>query len=306
MKHIPVMLDECIEALNINPHGIYVDATFGYGGHSKAILERLIDGKLIVFDQDVNAIKTAKELQQEQPNLVHVIFDNYANLKSRLAELNIHNVDGILADCGVSSMQLDEAERGFSYRFDAKLDMRMNQTQTLSAYEVVNTYSKEQLLDILYSYGEEKYAKGIVKEILAARKVKPIQTTFELVDLIKKGYPIKALSKPGHPAKQTFQAIRIEVNDELKSLKKMVEEGLDLLNPKGRMAIISFHSLEDRIVKNAFNKVSKAPKVDKRLPQLEVSLEYQLVNNKVILAKEDESINNPRSASAKLRVIERK
>ncbi len=306
MKHTPVLLKECIEGLNIQEDGIYVDATFGYGGHSKAMLEKLTTGKLVVFDQDVNAIEGANQLQKQNPDRVEVVFDNYANIKGRLFELDIERVDGILIDCGVSSMQLDEAKRGFSYRYDAPLDMRMNQTQKLRAKDVVNTYSEKQLQDVLFSYGEEKFAKRIVREILAARTEKEIETTFELVNLIKKGYPMKALSKPGHPAKQTFQAIRIEVNNELQSLKKMVEDGCELLAPQGRMAVITFHSLEDRIVKNVFASLSKPPKVNKRIPMKEVHLHYTLINNKVILPTQEELDANPRSASAKLRIIERK
>lgn len=306
MKHIPVMLDECMNALAIKPDGVYVDATFGYGGHSTAILNKLTTGKLYVIDADTNAIQTAKQLQKEYPNQLEVIFDNYANIKKRLLAFDVTGVDGILVDCGVSSMQLDEASRGFSYRFDAKLDMRMNQTQALDAYTIVNTYSTEQLLDILYRYGEEKFAKGIVNEIIKARAIKPIETTFELVELIKRGYPIKALSKKGHPAKQTFQALRIAVNDELQSLQKVLEDGLDLLNPSGVMAVITFHSLEDRMVKNAFKEKAVAPKTDKRLPIQTVNLEFNLKSRKAILPSEAELNNNPRSASAKLRVIERK
>lgn len=306
MKHIPVMLEECIQALNINPQGIYVDATFGYGGHSTAILKQLTSGKLYVIDADTSAIETAKALQQEYPDTLEVIFDNYANIAKRLAGFNVSGVDGILVDCGVSSMQLDEAERGFSYRFDAKLDMRMNQTQALDAFTIVNTYPPEALLDILYRYGEEKFAKGIVKEIIKTREIQPIETTFQLVDVIKKGYPIKALSKKGHPAKQTFQALRIAVNDELQSLNRILEDGLSLLNPHGVMAIITFHSLEDRMVKNAFKEKAVPPKTNKRIPLKEVSLNFELVSKKAILPSEEELNNNPRSASAKLRVIQRK
>lgn len=306
MKHIPVMLEECIEALNIKEDGIYVDATFGYGGHSQAILDKLTTGKLYVIDADTNAIQTAKQLQKDYPDNLEVIFDNYANIKKRLLGFDVTGVDGILVDCGVSSMQLDEASRGFSYRYDARLDMRMNQTQTLDAYTIVNTYSKDQLLDILYRYGEEKYAKGIVREIFKAREIQPIQTTLELVDIIKKGYPIKALSKKGHPAKQTFQALRIAVNDELQSLQKVLEDGLNLLNPSGVMAVITFHSLEDRIVKNAFKEKAVAPKTNKRIPMKEVTLDFNLLSRKAILPQEEELEQNTRSASAKLRVIERK
>ncbi len=306
MKHIPVLLKECINVLKIKPDGIYVDATFGYGGHSQAILNHLTTGKLIVFDADASAIKTANELQQHYPNQMHVIFDNYANIKSQLKQLNIEGVDGILVDCGVSSMQLDEAGRGFSYRHDARLDMRMNQTQTIDAQWLINQYSYEQLIDILFKYGEEKFAKNIAREIIKTRALKPIETTFELVDIIKKAYPIKALSKQGHPAKQTFQAIRIAVNDELQSLNQMLTDGLTLLNSQGVMAIITFHSLEDRMVKQAFNDQAKPPKTNKRVPLKDVYLEYTLISKKPILPSQEELDYNPRSASAKLRAIERK
>ena len=305
MKHIPVLLNESMDALDIKSDGIYVDATFGYGGHSQVILSQLKQGKLIVFDQDLDAIATAKALAQQHPNMI-VVHDNYANIKNRLTELNIDKVDGVLADCGVSSMQFDQGERGFSYRFDAPLDMRMNQRQSLNAAIVVNTYSEEQLLRILYDYGQERYAKGIVKAIVKARAQKPIHTTFELVNLIKAGYPKKVLSKPGHPAKQTFQALRIEVNDELKSLKQLIDAGLPLLKPQGVMAIISFHSLEDKIVKDSFNAVSKPPKTDKRLPMQPIELHYELVHRKVVIASDIEIEANPRSKSAKLRAIRRR
>ncbi len=306
MKHIPVLLDECIDLLRIKPDGIYVDATFGYGGHAKAILDKLTSGKLIVFDADTNAIKTATELQQQFPQKMYVIFDNYANIKAQLSTLNIDGVDGILVDCGVSSMQLDEAGRGFSYRHDARLDMRMNQTQPIDAQWLVNHYSYEQLIDILFKYGEEKFSKNIAREIIKTREIKPIETTFELVDVIKRAYPMKALSKQGHPAKQTFQAIRIAVNDELQSLNQMLIDGLDLLNPKGVMGIITFHSLEDRMVKQAFNDKAKPPKTNKRVPLKDIELDYTLITKKPILPTEAELNLNPRSASAKLRAIERK
>ncbi len=305
MKHVPVLLNEALDALAVKPDGIYVDATFGYGGHSKAILSKLDQGRLIVCDQDLEAIAGAKALAKEHPHMV-VVHDNYANIKTRLAALNIEKVDGILADCGVSSMQFDQGERGFSYRFDALLDMRMNQSQSLTAEYVVNTYSESELLRILYDYGQERYAKGIVRAILRARAKQPIQTTFELVDLIKAGYPRKALSKPGHPAKQTFQALRIEVNNELRSLQQLIEDGLPLLNSGGAMVIISFHSLEDKLVKDGFHAVSKPPKTDKRLPLLPYELHYELVHRKVVIASTSEIENNPRSKSAKLRAIRRR
>lgn len=306
MKHVPVLLNETLDALAIKADGIYVDATFGYGGHSKAILERLSSGKLLVFDQDLEAIETALTLQKDYPNQLIVIHDNYANIKARLNEYGIEKVDGILADCGVSSMQFDQGERGFSYRFDAILDMRMNQSQGITAKDIVNTYDASELLRVLYDYGQEKFAKGIVKEIMKARAIKPIETTFELVELIKKGYPKKALSNIGHPAKQTFQALRIEVNDELRALQQLVVDGLELLKPQGVMAIISFHSLEDKIVKDGFNLVSKPPKTNIRLPMVDYEIHYELVHRKVVVATEAEIEMNPRAKSAKLRAIRRR
>ncbi len=306
MKHIPVMLDETLACLDVKPTGVYVDATFGYGGHSKAILQQLTTGKLFVFDADLCAIQTADALAKGYPNVLFPIHDNYANIASRLAEHGVTGVDGILIDCGVSSMQLDEAERGFSYRYDAPLDMRMDQTKPLDAATIVNTYSYDQLIDILFRYGEERFAKNIARNIITQRKIKPIKTTFELVDIIKKSYPAKVLSQPGHPAKQTFQAIRIAVNDELRSLQSILQDGLDLLNPSGVMAVITFHSLEDRLVKQAFNDRAKAPKTNKRIPFSPVTLKYRLLNSKPILPTPQELKTNPRSASAKLRAIERK
>lgn len=306
MKHVPVLLNETLDALAIKADGIYVDATFGYGGHSKAILARLSSGKLLVFDQDLEAIETALTLQKDYPNQLIVIHDNYANIKARLNEYGIEKVDGILADCGVSSMQFDQGERGFSYRFDAILDMRMNQSQGITAKDIVNTYDASELLRVLYDYGQEKFAKGIVKEIMKARAIKPIETTFELVELIKKGYPKKALSNIGHPAKQTFQALRIEVNDELRALQQLVVDGLELLKPQGVMAIISFHSLEDKIVKDGFNLVSKPPKTNIRLPMVDYEIHYELVHRKVVVASEAEIEMNPRAKSAKLRAIRRR
>lgn len=306
MKHVPVLLNETLDALAIKADGIYVDATFGYGGHSKAILERLSSGKLLVFDQDLEAIETALTLQKDYPDQLIVIHDNYANIKARLNEYGIEKVDGILADCGVSSMQFDQGERGFSYRFDAILDMRMNQSQGITAKDIVNTYEAGELLRVLYDYGQEKFAKGIVKEIIKARAIKPIETTFELVELIKRGYPKKALSNIGHPAKQTFQALRIEVNDELRALQQLVVDGLELLKPDGVLAIISFHSLEDKIVKDGFNLVSKPPKTNIRLPMVDYEIHYELVHRKVVVASQAEIEMNPRAKSAKLRAIRRR
>ena len=303
-QHIPVMLKACIDMLDINPTKTYVDATFGRGGHSKAILERLTTGQLIVIDQDLDAIKVAQTLQNQHSNLI-VVHDNYSNLKNILEDLDIDCVAGILVDCGVSSVQFDEGERGFSYRFDAHLDMRMNQAQKLSAFEVVNTYTPSQLLHILYTYGEEKHAKMIVRGILKARAIKPIETTFQLVDTIKASLPNKILKQVGHPAKQTFQAIRIEVNQELKHLEQFLIQATSSLCSQGTLVTLTFHSLEDRLVKQHFKILATPPKTNKRLPSLNYALEYSLKTTKALIADELENQTNPRSKSAKLRAIQK-
>ena len=308
-EHIPVLLNEVIENLNINPDGIYIDLTLGRAGHSSEILKRLSNkGKLIGFDQDIDAIQASIErLSKISPNF-EVIKSNFENVKEELLKRGITKVDGILADLGVSSPQFDQGDRGFSYRFDAKLDMRMDQNANLSAYEIVNTYSLIDLTRIFREYGEEKYAYEIAKRIVREREQKPVETTFELVDIIKKSLPSKELSKKGHPAKQVFQALRIETNRELEVLETMLKDGLELLSSKGRMAIITFQSLEDRIVKNIFKEVSTPKATPRWIPSLpeDQEVDYQLINKKVIVASEEELKRNPRSESAKLRVIERK
>ena len=308
-EHIPVLLNEVIENLNINPDGIYIDLTLGRAGHSSEILKRLSNkGKLIGFDQDIDAIQASIErLSKISPNF-EVIKSNFENVKDELLKRGITKVDGILADLGVSSPQFDQGDRGFSYRFDAKLDMRMDQNANLSAYEIVNTYSLIDLTRIFREYGEEKYAYEIAKRIVREREQKPVETTFELVDIIKRSLPSKELSKKGHPAKQVFQALRIETNRELEVLETMLKDGLELLSSKGRMAIITFQSLEDRIVKNIFKEVSTPKATPRWIPSLpeDQEVDYQLINKKVIVASEEELKRNPRSESAKLRVIERK
>ena len=308
-EHIPVLLNEVIENLNINPDGIYIDLTLGRAGHSSEILKRLSNkGKLIGFDQDIDAIQASIERLSKISSNFEVIKSNFENVKEELLKRGITKVDGILADLGVSSPQFDQGDRGFSYRFDAKLDMRMDQNANLSAYEIVNTYSLIDLTRIFREYGEEKYAYEIAKRIVREREQKPVETTFELVDIIKKSLPSKELSKKGHQAKQVFQALRIETNRELEVLETMLKDGLELLSSKGRMAIITFQSLEDRIVKNIFKEVSTPKATPRWMPSLpeDQEVDYQLINKKVIVASEEELKRNPRSESAKLRVIERK
>lgn len=304
-KHIPVLLNEVIEGLNIREEGIYVDCTLGRGGHSSEILKRLTTGQLYCFDQDEQAIEESYPRLREISSSFALIHANFSEIRAKLSEYGIDRVDGILFDLGVSSAQFDEQDRGFSYRFDARLDMRMNQKSRLSAYEVVNTYSPEDLHRIIRDYGEEKYAYAITREIVRSRKVRPIETTLELVEIIKRALPMKVLNKVGHPAKQTFQAIRIEVNDELNVLKKALKDASELLNPRGRMCVISFNSLEDRIVKQFFNELGKAKPQSRRYPTIEKPLSYTVLTRKVIVASEKEVAENNRAKSAKLRILER-
>lgn len=301
--HYSVLLNESIELLNIKENGIYVDCTLGYAGHSKEILKKLTTGMLIAFDADEEAIKYSnKELKQISNNF-KIIHSNFANLKEELEKLNITSVDGILFDLGFSSPQIDNQERGFSFMKDAKLDMRMNQHQQLSAYEVVNNYSLEELTNIFYKYAEEKYSRVIAKKIVSSR---PIETTMELVNIIKSSVPVKyALSR--HPERVIFQAIRIEVNNELGVLESVLPDAIDLLNKEGRIAVITFHSLEDRIVKRLFKEKSEINDIVKGLPTIpdEYKPTIKLINKKPIVASEKEISENSRSKSAKLRVIER-
>lgn len=305
-KHIPVLLEETIDGLNVRPEGIYVDGTLGRGGHSSEVLKKLTTGHLYCFDQDIQAINESKPRLEKISDKFTLINTNFKNMKEELNKLGIEKVDGIMFDLGVSSAQFDEQDRGFSYRFDARLDMRMNQQATLSAYDVVNNYSLQELTKIIRDYGEDKFAYQIAREIVKSREVKPIETTFELVDVIKKALPNKVLSKVGHPAKQTFQAIRIEVNDELNVLKDALKSTVSLLNSKGRMCVITFNSLEDRIVKDFFNSLAKEVQSSRRLPVQQIELDYSLVNRKVIIATDEELEKNNRAKSAKLRILERK
>ena len=308
MRHIPVLLEETINGLNINPNGIYVDATLGRGGHSSRILKSLSNDKgyLYCFDQDEQAIIESKSRLLEVSNNFTIIHDNFENLEVRLSELGVKEIDGIMFDLGVSSAQFDDADRGFSYRFDAKLDMRMNKNTHLTAEIVVNTYSLADLAKMFKEYGEEPFAYNIAKQIVKERQIKPISTTFELVDVIKRALPSKVLNKKGHPAKQSFQAIRIEVNNELGVLKNGLRQACSLLKPGGRVAVITFHSLEDRIVKNIFKELTDVGEGSRYLPVEQVDPDYRLVNRKPILPSEKELFENSRSHSAKLRIIERR
>ena len=305
-SHYSVLLNESIDGLNIDKNGIYVDCTLGGGGHSSVILSKLEKGHLFSFDQDDYAITVANERLSKIGNNYTIVKDNFCNIKTALKDHNVEKVDGILYDLGVSSFQLDIPERGFSYRFDGPLDMRMNRDSTLDAYTVVNSYSESELKRILFEFGEEKFAPLIARRIVNARKNKPIETTFELVEVIKSALPAKVLRSIGHPAKQTFQAIRIEVNHELDILKQSLSDGLDLLNSGGRMVVITFHSLEDKIVKKLF-KEKTSLNLPKGLPFVPegYEIEYELINSKIILPSEEELSENNRSHSAKMRIIKK-
>ena len=306
MKHISVLLEESINSLNIKEDGTYVDCTLGYAGHSSEILKRIKKGHLFAFDQDSIAIESANERLKEIGSNYTIIKSNFVNMKEQLLKLGVEEVDGILFDLGVSSPQLDEDERGFSYHKDAKLDMRMDRDNTFSAWDVVNTYSEKELATILFKFGEEKYANSIARNIVKERENKNIDTTFELVEIIKKSVPMKYM-KDKHPARKTFQAIRIEVNHELDILDKSIRDSLLSLKIGGRLAIITFHSLEDRIVKNIFKEVTSIDPKVKGLPNIPEAYlpNYALVFNKAIEPSKEELENNNRSRSAKLRVVER-
>ncbi len=307
-KHKSVLLEECIENLNIRPNGIYVDGTLGGGGHSYHILKKLNGtGMLIGIDRDKDALVAASDKLKEFNNFT-TVHDNHANIINILKNLKINGVDGILLDLGVSSYQLDEADRGFSYMHDAKLDMRMNREDKKSAYNVVNEYSEDSLVRIFEDYGEEKYSKSIARKICEVRKIKKIETTFELVDIIKSAMPKKALAEKQHPAKRVFQAIRIEVNQELEKLKQAVIDSILSLNDNGRLAIITFHSLEDKIVKHAYEEMEGRCTCPKDFPVCVCNYKTygRIVNKKPIISTEEELQDNPRARSAKLRVFERK
>lgn len=304
--HISVLLKESIDSLNIKEDGIYVDCTLGYAGHSSEILKRIKRGRLVAFDQDQEAINASILKLEKIGSNFTIVKSNFVNLKEKLDELEINEVDGILFDLGVSSPQLDEKERGFSYHQDAKLDMRMDQDSNFSAYDVVNGYSEKDLARILFQFGEEKYANSIARNIVKQRNIKPIETTFELVEIIKNSMPEKA-KRDKHPARKTFQAIRIEVNHELDILESSIRDAASMLKVGGILSVITFHSLEDRIVKNVFKDLTDIDPVVKGLPNIPDNYlpNYELINNKAITPNEIELENNNRSRSSKLRVIKR-
>ena len=308
-EHKPILLNEVIEGLDIKSDGVYLDLTLGRAGHSKEILKRLsLNGLLIGIDQDEEAISYSRVELSKISNRYKIVKSNFSYIKNILSDLNISTLDGALFDLGVSSPQFDEDYRGFSYRFNNKLDMRMDLSSSLTAYDVVNTYSFKELLRVFKEYGEDKYSYNIAKNIVKERDIKPIVTTFDLVDIIKRSKPLKELNKVGHPAKQIFQAIRIEVNNELNVLKKALEDVINSLNINGRVCVITFHSLEDRIVKNLFKKYSvvEGNRINdfKKAKDIEEA-NFIEVNKKVIVPSEEEIINNPRSKSAKLRILKR-
>lgn len=303
--HIPVLYYETLDNLVINPDGIYIDCTLGGGSHSEGILERLSDkGLLISIDQDTNAIEYSKKRLEKFGSKWKVFKGNFENIDTIAYMAGVDKVDGILMDIGVSSKQLDDPKRGFSYRYDVKLDMRMNTEQKISAYDVVNTYSEEQLSKIIFEYGEERHARKIAKLIVEERKSSPIEKTSDLIALIKRAYPERA-SK--HPAKKTFQAIRIEVNRELKVLENAMSKAIELLKVSGRLAIITFHSLEDRIVKNKFKDLATACKCPKDIPICVCGgvKKFEIITKKPIIPIDDELKNNNRAHSSKLRILER-
>lgn len=306
-NHKSVLLNEVIESLNIKADGYYVDGTLGGGGHALEVVKRLESGKLIGIDRDSDAIKAATQRLNDYINNVIIIRDNYVNIENILKRENIDKVDGIYIDLGVSSYQLDTAERGFTYRFDAPLDMRMDDRNELKASDIVNDYSESELFHIIRDYGEDRFAKNIAKHIVEYRNKKRIETTFELVDIIKASIPMKIQVTGGHPAKRTFQAIRIELNKELEVLTDSLDVMIDLLKPGGRLSVITFHSLEDRIVKQAFKKAESPCVCPKKFPVCVCGNKSKgrVITRKAILPSEEELEENSRSKSAKLRVFEK-
>jgi 16S rRNA (cytosine1402-N4)-methyltransferase len=307
--HTTVLLKETVDGLNIKPEGTYVDCTLGGAGHSELILSQLSrHGRLIAFDQDQMAIDHAAKKLAKYEGQVTFIKSNFIHLEEKLAEIGIKKVDGVLYDLGVSSPQLDTPERGFSYHHDAPLDMRMDQDAEVSAYHVINHWSYEDLVRIFFQYGEEKFSKQIARKIEAARVIKPIETTGELVELIKEGIPAPARRKGGHPAKRVFQAIRIAVNDELGVFEKSLSQAIEVLNPGGRISVITFHSLEDRICKVIFKKNSEGPELPPGLPFIPEGFDpvLKLITRKPILPSNEELEHNNRARSAKLRIAEKR
>ena len=305
--HVSVLLEECIEGLNIKPDGVYVDGTLGGAGHSSRIAAKLTTGRHIGIDRDPIALKAAAQRLKPWEDRVTLVHSNFCEIKSVLDDLNIEGVDGILLDLGVSSPQLDDGERGFSYMVDAPLDMRMNNEDSLSAHDVVNSWSFEELKKILYEYGEERYAPRIASAICSRREQKPIETTLELVEIIRSAMPVAALREKQHPAKRSFQAIRIAVNDELNSVAKVMEDAIPKLNKGGRLAVITFHSLEDRIVKNAMASAAKGCTCPPSFPVCVCGKKPQvkIITRKPIISGEEELERNPRARSAKLRICEK-
>ena len=306
-NHKSVLLNEVIESLNIKADGYYVDGTLGGGGHALEVVKRLESGKLIGIDRDADAVKAATQRLIDYSNNVIIIRDNYVNIENILKKENIDKVDGIYIDLGVSSYQLDTAERGFTYRYDAPLDMRMDDRNELKASDIVNDYSESELFHIIRDYGEDRFAKNIAKHIVEYRNKKRIETTFELVDIIKASIPMKIQVTGGHPAKRTFQAIRIELNKELEVLTGSLDVMIDLLKPGGRLSVITFHSLEDRIVKQAFKKAESPCVCPKKFPVCVCGNKSKgrVITRKAILPSEEELEENSRSKSAKLRVFEK-
>ena len=307
-KHKSVLLDETIDSLNIKPDGIYVDGTLGGGGHSLEICKRLSDkGRLIGIDQDLDAIAAATERLKDYKDRVTIVHSNYQDIDAVLKNCSVSGVDGIVLDLGVSSYQLDNVERGFTYREDTPLDMRMNQESTMTAKDIVNEYSEMELYHVIRDYGEDKFAKNIAKHIVAARKQKPVETTGELNEIIKAAIPAKMRAEGGHPSKRTFQAIRIECNHELEVLKDSLNELIDLLNPGGRLCIITFHSLEDRIVKTAFRQAANPCTCPPNFPVCVCGKVSRgtVITGKPILPSEEEMESNSRAKSAKLRIFEK-
>lgn len=309
-KHVTVLLNEAVENLKVKPDGIYVDCTLGGGGHTRKILSQLNEnGRLFSFDQDQTAIEYNQKVldNQLQSGKLTLVKDNFRNIKKRLNELSVSKIDGAVYDLGVSSPQFDVAQRGFSYKLEAPLDMRMDQSQSLTAKQIVNEWSFNDLVRIFSRYGEEKFAKSIARKIEKQRQLQPIQTTTELVEVIKAGIPARARRTGGHPAKRVFQALRIAVNDELGALETSLEQVLEMLNIDGRVSVITFQSLEDRLVKSMFKEKTSLPDLPQGLPVIPQGMEvdYRLVNRKPILPTKSEIETNHRAHSAKLRVIER-